>query len=184
MQSSEIRSRFLSFFEKKNHKIVPSSSLIPSDPTLLLTTAGMVQFKPIFQGEVKAKFTRAASCQKCVRTTDIERVGHTVRHLTFFEMLGNFSFGDYYKKEAITWAWDFLVKDLKFNTSKLWVTVFEDDDEAYEIWKKDVRISDDRLVRLGAKDNFGQQGQLDHVGLARKFSMILVKIKVVGKIVE
>lgn len=164
MQSSEIRSRFLSFFEKKNHKIVPSSSLIPSDPTLLLTTAGMVQFKPIFQGEVKTGFTRAASCQKCVRTTDIERVGHTVRHLTFFEMLGNFSFGDYYKKEAITWAWDFLVKDLKFNTSKLWVTVFEDDDEAYEIWKKDVRISDDRLVRLGAKDNFWSAGSTGPCG--------------------
>lgn len=158
MRSTEIRKRFLSFFEKQNHKIVPSSSLVPKDPSLLLTTAGMVQFKPIFQGEQKADFKRAASCQKCVRTTDIDEVGHTARHLTFFEMLGNFSFGDYYKKDAATWAWEFLTKDLKMDASKFWITIYKDDDEAFEVWTKNVGISNDRIVRLGESDNFWSAG--------------------------
>jgi len=158
MRSSEIRKRFLSFFEKRNHKIVPSSSLVPNDSTLLLTAAGMVQFKPIFQGEKKVDFTRAASCQKCVRTTDIDNVGHTARHLTFFEMLGNFSFGDYYKKDAAKWAWEFLTEDLKMDADKFWITIFRDDDEAFKVWSEYVGISPDRIVHLGEEDNFWSAG--------------------------
>ncbi|HDP69357.1 MAG TPA: alanine--tRNA ligase [Actinobacteria bacterium] len=158
MRSSEIRKKFLSFFEKKGHVVLPSSSLAPDDPTLLLTTAGMVQFKPIFQGEIKPTYTRAATVQKCVRTTDIENVGHTARHLTFFEMLGNFSFGDYYKKEIIPWSWEFLTKDLGFDKSKLWITVYKEDDEAFDIWHKDVGIPKERIVIMGEEDNFWSAG--------------------------
>ncbi len=158
MRSAEIRDTYLNFFEQRGHKVVPSSSLIPNDPTMLLTTAGMVQFKPIFAGVVKADFTRAASCQKCVRTTDIERVGHTARHHTFFEMLGNFSFGDYYKKEACEWAWELLTQDLGMDVGRLWVTVFRDDDEAEQIWRDVVGVAADRIVRLGEEDNFWSAG--------------------------
>lgn len=158
MTSAEIRRAFLEFFAARGHTVVPSSSLIPDDPTLLLTAAGMVQFKPVFLGKRKADYTRAVSSQKCLRTTDIERVGHTARHLTFFEMLGNFSFGDYYKLEASTWAWEFLTSGLGLSAEKLWVTIFETDEEAHEIWTKEVGVDPGRVIRLGEKDNFWAAG--------------------------
>lgn len=158
MKSGNIRKRFLEYFQEKGHRVVKSSSLIPDDPTLLLTNAGMVQFKPYFLGLEKPEFTRATTCQKCVRTTDIEKVGHTSRHLTFFEMLGNFSFGDYYKREAIPWAWEFLVGEMGLDPGRMYCSVFRDDDEAYEIWRDVVGIPEDRLVRLGEEDNFWDMG--------------------------
>jgi len=158
LQSKEIRSRFLEFFQARGHQVVKSSSLIPDDPTLLLTNAGMVQFKPFFLGSVKPEFSRATSCQKCARTTDIDKVGRTARHLTFFEMLGNFSFGDYYKREAIPWGWEFLTVDMGLDQERLYCSVYAEDDEAYEIWKETVGIPESRLVRLGVEDNFWDMG--------------------------
>ncbi|OFW55664.1 MAG: alanine--tRNA ligase [Candidatus Solincola sediminis] len=158
LRSEEIRARFLEFFRSREHRIVKSSSLIPDDPTLLITNAGMVQFKPYFLGIAKPEYRRATSCQKCARTTDIEKVGHTARHLTFFEMLGNFSFGDYYKKEAISWAWEFLTGDMGLDTARMYCSVYEEDDEAYEIWRDVVGVPEERLVRLGEEDNFWDMG--------------------------
>jgi alanyl-tRNA synthetase len=153
MTSDEVRTIYLKFFESKNHKIIPSSSLIPEgDPTLLLTTAGMVQFKPYFLGELKPPNPRLASCQKCFRMTDIDDVGDN-RHLTFFEMLGNFSIGDYFKKEAITWAWEFVTGYLKLPIQRLRVTIYLDDDEAFQIWR-DIGVPEEMIYRLGDKDNF------------------------------
>ena len=160
LKGNEIRQLFLDFFEKKyQHTIVESSSLVPDNPTVLLTTAGMLQFLPIFLGIQKSPYdpARAASCQKCARAggkdSDIENVGRTPRHHTFFEMLGNFSFGDYYKKEIIEWAWEFVTEVLKLDKDRLWITIFETDDEAYELWRN-VGIPADRIKRKGKKDNF------------------------------
>lgn len=158
MKSEDIRASFLDYFQRREHRLVKSSSLIPDDPTLLVTNAGMVQFKPYFLGSEKPDFNRATTCQKCVRTTDIEKVGHTARHLTFFEMLGNFSFGDYYKREAISWGWEFLIVDMGLDAERLYCSVFEEDDEAYEIWRDAVGVPVQRLVRLGAEDNFWDMG--------------------------
>lgn len=158
MQSSEIRESFLKFFQKKAHKRLPSSSLIPDDPTLLLTAAGMVQFKPYFLGKAKPPYTRITTCQKCVRTSDIEVVGKTARHLTFFEMLGNFSFGDYYKEEAINWAWEFVTEYLKIDPEKLWITIYYKDEEASSIWENGMGVPSSRIVGLGEDDNFWAAG--------------------------
>jgi alanyl-tRNA synthetase len=151
--SDEIREAFLRFFEEKQHWVIPSSSLVPrDDPTLLLTTAGMVQVKPYFLGLAVPPSPRLASCQKCFRTTDIDSVGDA-KHLTFFEMLGNFSVGDYFKQEAITWAWEFVTRRLKFKPERLWVSIYLDDDESFEYWRK-VGFPEDKIVRLGEEDNF------------------------------
>jgi alanyl-tRNA synthetase len=154
MKHTQIRSEYLKFFESKGHRIVPSDSLVPAgDPTLLFTSAGMTQFKSEFMGNIK-DFTRAASCQKCMRTADLENVGKTAYHHSFFEMLGNFSFGDYFKNEAISWAWEFLTQNLKLKSQDLWVSVYEEDDESYGIWKDKINVPADRIVKLGQKDNF------------------------------
>ncbi|HPD77601.1 MAG TPA: alanine--tRNA ligase [Spirochaetota bacterium] len=151
----DLRTSFIEFFKARDHKIVPSSSLLPKDdPTLLFTTAGMVQFKPMFAGTVNLEYTRAASIQKCLRTSDLESVGRTKRHLTFFEMLGNFSFGDYFKKESIEYAWDYSTNVIGFPKERLWVSIFENDDEAFEIWNKHIGVPSHKIVRLGKKDNF------------------------------
>jgi len=151
--ADEIRSAYLKFFEEKGHAIIPSSSLIPhGDPTLLLTSAGMVQFKPYYLGEAVPPNPRLASCQKCFRTTDIESVGDP-SHLTFFEMLGNFSLGDYFKKESIAWAWEFVTERLKLAKDKLWVTIYLDDDESFNYWRA-VDVPAERILRFGEKENF------------------------------
>jgi len=153
MTSDQVRDAFLGFFEEKGHKIIASSSLIPKgDPTLLLTTAGMVQFKPYFLGEMPPPHSRLASCQKCFRTTDVEVVGDAT-HLTFFEMLGNFSMGDYFKLEAIDWAWEFVTQRLSLPPERLWVTIFLDDDESYQYWRQ-VGVPETRILRFGETDNF------------------------------
>ena len=165
---NEIREKYLKFFESKGCKIVKSSSLVPDDPTLLFTNAGMVQFKNYFKGIEKPKFTRAVSSQKCVRAggkhNDLENVGYTARHHTFFEMLGNFSFGDYFKKEAITWAWEFLTKELYIPAEKLVVTVYYNDDEAYNIWKNDVGLPAEKIIKISTKDNFWEMGDTGPCG--------------------
>ena len=160
LTGNEIRNLYLNYFKDKHqHTIVESSSLVPDNPTVLLTTAGMLQFLPIFLGIVKSPYdpARATSCQKCARAggkdSDIENVGRTPRHHTFFEMLGNFSFGDYYKKEIIPWAWDFVTNVLKLDKDRLWITIFETDDEAYDIWRS-VGVPAERIKRKGKKDNF------------------------------
>jgi alanyl-tRNA synthetase len=158
VKSAEIRESFLSFFESKGCTRKPSSSLVPDDPSLLLTSAGMVQFKPVFLGVRDIGTTRATTVQKCLRTTDIEIIGRTGRHHSFFEMLGNFSFGDYFKTEASQWAWEYSVDVLGLDPERVWITIFEDDDEAEAIWRDVVGVPRERIVRMGAEDNFWAAG--------------------------
>ncbi|ACK69354.1 alanyl-tRNA synthetase [Gloeothece citriformis PCC 7424] len=158
LSGSEIRSYFLDFFAKNQHQILPSASLVPEDPTVLLTIAGMLPFKPIFLGQQKPDYPRATTSQKCIRTNDIENVGRTARHHTFFEMLGNFSFGDYFKEQAIKWAWELSTKVFKLPPDQIVVSVFEEDDEAFEIWRDKINIPPQRIKRMGKKDNFWQAG--------------------------
>ncbi|MCX8129133.1 MAG: alanine--tRNA ligase [Clostridia bacterium] len=156
---NELRERYLRFFESKGHLRLPSFPLVPqNDPSLLLINSGMAPLKPYFTGEQEPPRRRVTTCQKCIRTPDIENVGKTARHGTFFEMLGNFSFGDYFKEQAIPWAWEFVTEDLKMPVENLWVTIYEDDDEAFEIWNKNVGIPADKIVRMGKKDNFWEHG--------------------------
>ena len=176
MKSAEIRDAFLKYFESKGHTIVASSSLVPeNDPTLLFTNAGMNQFKDVFLGGDKRSYNRAVSSQRCVRAggkhNDLENVGYTARHHTFFEMLGNFSFGDYFKRDAITFAWEFLTSRLAIPSEKLWVTVYATDDEAYDIWHKEVGVPSERIIRIGdnkgapyASDNFWAMGDTGPCG--------------------
>ena len=160
MGLNKIRETFLSFFESKGHLRLPSAPLVPeNDKSILLINAGMTPLKPYFTGEQTPPSKRAVSCQKCIRTIDIENVGKTSRHATFFEMLGNFSFGDYFKKEAIAWAWEFCIDVLKLPEEKLYVTVYLEDDEAHEIWEKDVKVNPSHISRLGKKDNFWEHGE-------------------------
>lgn len=169
MKTAEIRQSFLDFFQSQQHEVVASSSLVPgNDPTLLFTNAGMVQFKDVFLGKEKRPYVRAASSQRCVRAggkhNDLENVGYTARHHTFFEMLGNFSFGDYFKREAIQFAWRFLTEELKLPAEKLWVTVYKDDEEAEQIWLNEMGVSKERFSRLGEKDNFWAMGDTGPCG--------------------
>ena len=154
MDSLTIRETFLRFFEERGHRRYPSSSLIPNDPTLLLTNAGMVPFKPYFLGDAVPESPRGTSFQKCARTVDIDNVGHTTRHLTFFEMLGNFSWGDYFKREAIVWAWDLSLNHFGLDPDRIWVTVYEDDDETPELWASETDLPRERIQTRGAEDNY------------------------------
>ncbi len=176
MNAAEIREKFLSYFESKDHTRVPSSSLVPgNDPTLLFTNSGMVQFKDVFVGRESRSYSRATSSQRCVRAggkhNDLENVGYTARHHTFFEMLGNFSFGDYFKRDAIQYAWELLTGVYELPKDKLWVTVYVDDDEAYDLWAKDIGVPKERIVRIGdnkgakyASDNFWQMADTGPCG--------------------
>jgi alanyl-tRNA synthetase len=169
MTSAELRSAFLEFFRERGHTIVPSSPLVPAnDPTLLFTNAGMVQFKDVFLGKDRRSYVRAASSQRCVRAggkhNDLENVGYTARHHTFFEMLGNFSFGDYFKREAIAYAWEFITRTLGIPADRLWVTVYKEDDEAARIWIEEIGVAPDRLSRLGEKSNFWAMGDTGPCG--------------------
>ena len=157
---NDLREKYLSFFESKGHLRLPSFSLIPkNDNSLLLINSGMAPMKKYFTGEITPPRKRVTTCQKCIRTPDIERVGITARHGTFFEMLGNFSFGDYFKHEATSWAWEFLTKTLEMDTDRLWVSIYQDDDEAFDIWTKEVGVSPEKIVRLGKEDNFWEHGE-------------------------
>ncbi len=169
MKAAIIRQKFLDYFEAHHHRPVPSSPLVPAgDPTLLFTNAGMVQFKDVFLGIEQRDYVRAVSAQKCMRAggkhNDLDQVGRTARHQTFFEMLGNFSFGDYFKREAMTYAWEFLTVELGIDPDRLWVTVFESDDEAYDLWQEVAHISPERIVRLGEHDNFWSMGETGPCG--------------------
>ncbi|CAK7015824.1 MAG: Alanine--tRNA ligase [Desulfovibrio sp.] len=169
LTAKEIRRRYLDFFHRHQHEIVDSGPIIPpNDPSLLFANSGMVQFKKLFLGEEKRSYSRATTCQKCLRVSgkhnDLENVGRTARHHTFFEMLGNFAFGDYFKREAITWAWDFVTKELALPKEKLWVTVFREDDEAAELWAEIADLPAERIVRMGEKDNFWTMGDTGPCG--------------------
>ncbi|MBE9223706.1 alanine--tRNA ligase [Cyanobacterium stanieri LEGE 03274] len=158
LTGNEIRAKFLNFFEQKQHKILPSASLVPEDPTVLLTIAGMLPFKPIFLGQQTPEVPRATTSQKCIRTNDIENVGRTARHHTFFEMLGNFSFGDYFKSQAIAWGWELSTEVFKLPPERIVVSVFREDDEAFAIWRDEVGVPEKRIIRMGEEDNFWKSG--------------------------
>src|SRR5213595_3772487 len=177
MTSNEIRASFLEYFRKNGHRVVPSSPLVPgNDPTLLFTNAGMVQFKDVFLGLDKRPYNRAVTAQRCVRAggkhNDLENVGYTARHHTFFEMLGNFSFGDYFKRDAIRFAWELLTVEYGLPKEKLWTTVYQTDDEAFEIWTKEIGVPKERCIRIGDKpggrkfesDNFWQMADTGPCG--------------------
>ena len=164
LTGNEVREKFIEFFESKNHKHFESASLIPDDQTLLLTVAGMVPFKPYFLGQKEAPTPRVTTFQKCIRTNDLENVGRTARHHTFFEMLGNFSFGDYFKKESIKWSYEFITEVLKLEKDRLWVTVFETDDEAEELWVSECNFPRERIVRFGEEDNWWAAGPTGSCG--------------------
>lgn len=158
LSGSEIRQKFLEFYAQRQHKILPSASLVPEDPTVMLTIAGMLPFKPIFLGQRTSEFPRATTSQKCIRTNDIENVGKTARHHTFFEMLGNFSFGDYFKEQAIAWGWELSTKIFALPPDRLVVSVFREDDEAYNIWRDKIGVAEKRIQRMGEEDNFWASG--------------------------
>ena len=167
MKTADIRAAYLEFFEQKGHRVVPSSSLVPhNDPTLLFTNAGMVQFKDALLGRENLGFTRATSAQRCVRAggkhNDLDNVGYTARHHTFFEMLGNFSFGDYFKEDTITWAWEFVTEVLNMPVDKLWVTVHPSDDEARRLWEDKIGVPHDRVIDI--EDNFWAMGDTGPCG--------------------
>ena len=169
MRSAEIRKRFIDYFVRNGHTHVSSSSLVPAnDPTLLFTNAGMVQFKGTFLGQEPRPYKRATTSQKCVRAggkhNDLEQVGQTARHHTFFEMLGNFSFGDYFKREAIRFGWEFFTEDLGLDPERLWATVHHTDDEAFELWQKEAGLPESRILRFGDKDNFWQMAETGPCG--------------------
>jgi alanyl-tRNA synthetase len=169
MTGNEARSKFLDYFKANGHEVVRSSSLVPhDDPTLLFTNAGMVQFKRAFLGEENRGYVRAATSQKCVRAggkhNDLENVGYTARHHTFFEMLGNFSFGDYFKEKAVEYGWDLLTNGYGLPADKLWVSIYLDDDEAHEIWNKQIGVPADRILRFGEEDNFWAMGDTGPCG--------------------
>ena len=183
MESAAIRRKFLDYFTAapRSHREVPSSSLVPADdPTLLFTNAGMVQFKRVFQGLERRDYSRAATCQKCVRAggkhNDLEQVGHTARHHTFFEMLGNFSFGDYFKREAVGYAWEWVTSDawLGISPDRIYITVHHTDDEARTLWREVAGVPDERIFGLGDEDNFWQMGE---TGPAGPCSEILVDVR-------
>ncbi len=164
MTSYQIRKIFLEYFQSKEHQIMSSASLIPEDPTILFTIAGMVPFKPIFLGQQPSSLKRATTSQKCLRTNDIDNVGRTARHHTFFEMLGNFSFGDYFKKEAIQWGWEFFTKVIEFPEDKLYVSIYQDDDDSFHLWHDMIGLPENRIVRLGEEDNFWKVGPVGPCG--------------------
>src|SRR4030043_1510689 len=168
MRGAEVRAAFLHYFAQRDHRIIKSSPLVPyDDPTLLFTNAGMVQFKRVFLQEETREYNRAASAQKCLRAggkhNDLENVGKTARHHTFFEMLGNFSFGDYFKEGAIEMGWNLLTREWGLPKERMWITIYLEDDEAFHLWKK-IGIPEDRIVRLGEKDNFWAMGETGPCG--------------------
>ena len=159
MGLQEIKEKYLSFFQSKQHLRLPSFSLVPqNDKSLLLISAGMAPLKPYFTGQEKPPCRRITTCQKCIRTPDIQRVGKTARHGTFFEMLGNFSFGDYFKHEAIAWAWEFATEVMGLDPKRIYPTVYENDDEAFEIWNKEIGVPAEQIYRFGKDDNFWEIG--------------------------
>ena len=168
MKLDELRNKFLDYFKTNGHQVVASSSLVPEkDPSLLFSNAGMNQFKDVFLGLEKRPYSRACSSQKCFRASgkhnDLENVGFTARHHTFFEMLGNFSFGDYFKKEAIYFAWELITKEMAVDKSKLWITIYKEDEEAFDLWRK-IGVKAERIVRMGEEDNFWSMAEIGPCG--------------------